>query len=271
MKSNEQIKKDIFTYGGWSLIVVLAIIIPGLIFESGYSLNGLKISKPGKIIIQNFPEDGEIYLNGKKTGYITEESLSDTVVIEKVKADEHEIIVSKQGYYPWTEKFTLKSNQTLTLKVFNVLQNQSGEIVGSNDPDYYKIISSIRENSLPTSNNPKISQDGKVSVYSEGANIKAKWLRKGEKPIKAFCSNEGCLDEITITNITSGIKNVEFLNNRNDVIVFSSGNSINVIELDKNGIQNFQPAFAGTDPKFFKDKDGTFYIEDNNTIYHIGI
>ena len=87
-------------------------------------------------------------------------------------------------------------------------------------------------------------------------------------PPPLFCV-EKCSTNITAFQSDITIKNLAFLNNRNDAVIISLGNSVYALELDRREVQNFEPIYIGVDPRFYKSQDNTIYILDGSELRHI--
>ena len=67
------------------------------------------------------------------------------------------------------------------------------------------------------------------------------------------------------------IRNVDFYKDRSDSVLFSMNGSIYVIEIDKQGTQNFIPVFAGKSPAFVKYDVNSIYVLDGDTLMQVAI
>lgn len=249
------------------------MIVAIILLSGGYAtLNGLgyyispklKLERNGflKILIEN--PSAKIFIDGKKVatasgGSVTFRHLSETT---------HSIIVSKDGYWPWTKTVKIAAGQTVTYHPFLIEQTEGGEIVTGADPEYEKLLSLIREAKPPSKFDALFSTDKKIKVWTEDNRVYAEWQGQPIEILEFFCAPE-CMSRITVAALGAPVSNVAFLKNRDDVLVFGDGLGLYAIELDKRGLQNFMPIYRGQSVKFFQAADGSFYLTDNGNLIHI--
>jgi len=178
------------------------------------------------------------------------ESREDNEVVKiGMRPGEHEILVNSKGAWPWSKTITVGYKETKTLMPFNVPLGVSGQIVTSKDPDYASLLKRVKTSNLPTSENPKVSTDGKISVFVSGNSI----IALGEGLCSAETLKAAC-PPVTVFEGTETVSGLDFYKERNDVLVFSVGKGIFVIEIKGQGTQNFQPLYQGGNPRFFIDR-----------------
>jgi len=251
------------------IIVVVVMILLGLLVGCNAKqctfLNALKGNPKGALHIGSLLSGTKIFIdNEKKT--ITEASEL-PIIFKDLKAETHEILVGKDGYWPWIKKINLAPGTTTTVLPFMVQQNPIGQVIRTVDPEYKTYVTLINQDKLPTSGTKKLSKDNKVSLFVENGAIKAEWV--GEETIPYFFCNGECSDVQTVITPQSSINSLDFYGDRNDVLIFSDQSGIYAIELDKRGTQNFQPVYSGKDIKFLKTQDGSFYLLDAGKLVHI--
>lgn len=241
------IKKSYIFWGSFVSIILVLIIL----YSTGFRITSkFKIGRVGTVSITAPLVDTSIFIDESKK--IVTSKDAETVIV-KLAPKKHTVIVSRDSYYPWKKDFEVRSGEKIKLEPIFVSQNASGNIVGKLDPEYYSIVNSIRNNKMPTLEKPKTSKDGSVSVWVIDGTIFAK---KGDV-------------EMEVTDIATGVKNIEFYKDRNDFILFSTANAVYVIEIDKNGGQNFMPIYKGQDPFFVQTDPNFIYIIDTNTLMQV--
>lgn len=224
-----------------------------LIHAFGFRIvEGFKIKKVGSLEIVAPLSYTNIFIDESKK--ISTKKENETVS-EKLSPEKHSVIVSRDTYFPWKKDFTIISNQTTKLNPIFISQNPSGNIITSKDPEYYKIKYSIDTNYLPTKTNPVKSPDESILAWVENNEIFAK---KGE-------------NVFSVAKFDGKISNLEFYKNRNDALVFSSGIGVFVVEIEKEGGQNFMPVYKGQTPTFKGGNQNFIYIYDFGTLMEVVI
>ena len=67
------------------------------------------------------------------------------------------------------------------------------------------------------------------------------------------------------------IRNVDFYKDRSDAVIFSTADTVYVIEINIEGIQNFMPIYKGKNPYFIKNDSNSIYVEDGNSLLQVAI
>ncbi|KND51119.1 MAG: hypothetical protein AB198_01720 [Parcubacteria bacterium C7867-003] len=233
------------------VVLVIVLILSGFIF--GYRIvNGFKIAKVGQLTLEIPLPDTLIFIDESKKILTTKEN---EIVKVSLSPKKHSVIVSTDNHYPWKKDFVVESNGVVKLSPIFVSQNPSGSIVTKNDPEYYKIVSAINKNTPPTNRNPKKSKDESAELWLEDNTVMVKIGDKIFDVVKPL----------------EDIKNLEFYKDGNEAVVFSAGNGVYVIEIDKNGPQNFMPIYKGQNPIFTKDNPNYVYIIDSGILMQVVI
>jgi len=92
-----------------TFIIVFCAVAPILIlFTAGYRYNFKKneLQKTGSLVLKSAPFWANIEINGKKISQRTPLRLNNVI------PDEYDLRVTKDGYYPWQKKLTVKSQET---------------------------------------------------------------------------------------------------------------------------------------------------------------
>ena len=222
-----------------SHIVIATFLIIILVWLFASTLHG---GKTGTLSITLPIIQTEVDIDGKQK--ITTSSDNQKVEVT-LPPGNHSVTLSHIGYVDWKKDFSILSSGNLTLSPIFITQNASGLIITKSDPDYLKIRNQITSDTLPTKDSPRVSEDKTATAWVEGETIFAK---VGEKIY-------------TVTQSATEIKNLYFYEDRTDNLIFSTGNAIYLIEVDKTGGQNFIPIYKGTNPYFIKgDLPNSNYI-----------
>lgn len=250
MNDNVKTIKKPYIYSGILLAVVLIFIV---LYSLGFRFtSGFKVGKVGTVSVTAPLVNTAIYID--RTKKIVTFSDNETIEVN-LTPKKHTIIISKESYYPWKKDVEVSSGEKKILEPLFVSQNPSGNLIGTKDPEFISITNSIKNNIAPTEENPKKSSDGTVSV----------WVNDG-----TIFSKVG--EEVTeVTNIITPVKNVDFYKNRNDAIIFSTTIGVYVIELSKEGGQNFMPIYKGQNPYFIATDPSYIFVQDTAALMQVAI
>ncbi len=242
-------------------LLVVVIGTPLLVaYTMGFRIDkSLTISRGSAITLQNLESNLQIYLDGrpaKTTASSTEERL------RFLPAGEHEVLVAKEGHWPWMKKVSLQGGQLASLAPFSVPVSLPVDDFFPAHPMYPTVSERFKSIQPPNEESPRISISDKVSLYVSGTDIYA-MLRDTENPPAAFCKPE-CVTRLKVFSGRSPITQADFFKGRDDVILFAMDDGIYAIELDTEDRQNFQPIFKGTHPNFIVNSATSLYIQDDN-------
>lgn len=249
--------KDIFLRNKILIIwITLLILILGTVttmYAMGYRLKrNLTVGKVGELqLIVELP-DTDVYINQSKKITTREENELLSLLFSPKK---HSVIVSHDGYFPWKKDFIVPSDGEIKLSPFFVAQNPSGQIITTNDPEYWSIRSKIIRDIPPSEETPLLSPDGLVEI----------WVTDNMITARMGSTTKEIIQPDTV------IRNVSFYKNRNDVLVFSTSNGVYAIEVDNNGGQNFMPIYKGQKPSFIKSDSNFIYVLDMDTLMQVVI
>lgn len=257
-------KMDIKNKKKWALIA-LAVVVLVFIGINAKSIGQKFGIVGGGTISLTVPLSGStVYMDGKRL-QVTDAN-NKTLSIKNVgTAKPHEILVSKQGYWPWSKAVSVADGKTLDLRAFNGLAGQKVEELKPASPDYAKAVAALQKIPAPTKEKMMISKSTLVGLWTEDRHVYARWLPSGT-PEDFFCLNDACNHGANVFRGTGPITSVAFYRNRDDVVLFSTGGSIYAIEIDENGTQNFQPVYEGTNTVFVTADENTLYIKDSGKI-----
>lgn len=238
--------KQYYVYG----IFLIIILVGFFLYKSNFRFtDNFWIAKVGTLNINLTEKDATIIID-KKTKVNAEKN----VETFSLSPQTHDIIISKEGYFPWTKKIKIKSNDTVSLTPFFISQNASGQIITVNDPEYWKIKDKIEKYVLPDSKNPLQTPNGDII-----------WVENNAILMKSSGQIHTVIEPDTV------IKNISLYKNRGDVIIFSTYNAIYAIETSTEGTQNFMPIYKGTEPRFILGEGNSLYVLDKDLLMQVVI
>ncbi len=242
-------------------ILWIGVIIALAFFA--YSFFGSK----GKISLASPLDETVVYLDNVKYRTLDAgETLNMTV-----DAGTHNILVSKEGYFPWIKEISVLEEETLYLSPFMLRVNPIGELITEADPEHDKIESLVRSSGLPIRESRRKSSEAHIEIWATGNAIYASWAGKIEDAPSYFCTATPCDPTLEVFQGAEAIDNLDFYKEREDVIIFSAGTGIFAIETDPRGTKNFQPIYTGTRPRFHKQSTDTLYVLDGEDLSQITI
>ncbi len=252
---------------------IVALVIVVLIF---LGINAKSIGQrfgvtPGGDISLTAPVPGStVYMDAKQLQVTT--ANDQTLQIKGVSTQTaHSIIVSKQGFWPWSKSIKVKTGTTIALKAFNGPSGQNVTDIPSSSSEYVAALAALKKAGAPSKSKMIVSPNSNVGIWMEGNDIYAGWLLKGT-PDDFFCLDDHlCRREEMVFRGTAPITVISFYKNRNDVVFFSSGGSIFAIEIDQKGTQNFQPVYEGADTIFAPAGDNFLYVKDSGKIMKLSL
>lgn len=242
---NNKIYKYLGSILGIAVLALIVLFILGYRFTEDFSLakNGyLSISIP-------LPETTVIINETKKIITTKENEIIEVSLPQKA----HSVIIAHENFYPWIKEVKVSNGTTTKVSPIFVFQNASGSIITKNDPEYWKIISDINKNVLPNINSQKVSGDESIKIWVENNTIMAK-------------SDE---EIVEVVKPEDPIRNLDFYKKRNDSLIFSAGNGVFVIEIDKAGTQNFMPVYKGERPSFTIGDENYIFIQDSQNLMQV--
>jgi hypothetical protein len=239
-------------YLQWGIPLFILVVIV-VAYSQGYRIkNNLLIGKMGTITMNLPLIQTSVFVDENKKTETTKDNENVKLLLSPRT---HNIIVSHTGYYPWTKKVAVPSNGTVVLSPIFVTINASGEIITQKDPEYWKIRSEIINSKLPAKNSPLLSADKSSTLWMDD---------------NAIIVNIASTTHVVIQPDTV-INNVSFYKNRSDVVIFSTGNGIYVIEVEKENTQNFMPIYKGASPYFMPGNEGFIYVLDGDNLMQVVI
>ena len=247
MKDNAKKSKGLYiSIGIIFLIIILVIIGHG----TGYRFkNNFTIGKVGYLTIKIPLINTSVFADSQKI--LTEKD--NQIIKIKLSPTSHRIIVSHAGYFPWTKEINMPSGGEVRLSPIFITTNTTGEIITNKDPEYWSLRNKILSDISPTKDSPKISEDKSTTIWLED---------------NAIIATVGSTTTTVIQPDTL-IKNITFFGDRSDAVIFLMFNTIYVIEINKEGTQNFMPIYKGRDPYFIPASTGSIYVLDDENLMQV--
>ncbi len=194
---------------------IIIIILLGIffIFNNNNQKGLLKITLPSE-------EDSVVvFVDNEEQKNVTDNTL-------RIKKGDHNIIIVKNNYWPWSKDVTIIKQEELEVSPYFIPQNVSGVMIGKEDPEYNEIMRMFRED-------------------------------LGHPEILQTISNETFKNQVT---------KIEYYKDKENVILFSNSSGIFALEMTENGMENLQPLYKGENPTFVKNDDNSIYVLDGGNL-----
>ncbi|MDO8510263.1 MAG: hypothetical protein Q7S15_01425 [bacterium] len=142
-------------------------------------------------------------------------------------------------------------------------------VITEADPERGRINSLVVNAGLPSQTSKKKSADGTISIWAEGESIFAEWNGSDTSMPKIFCIEGACQKLLTVIELKSLVRDLDFFKDRGDVVIFAAENGIFALELDKTKVQNLHPIYKGNEPIFYKNTDHAIFVKDGEALGRI--
>lgn len=207
----------------------------------------------------------EIFVDDKRE--ITTKEDNETLAL-KLAPGEHALIVSREGHWPWFKNINVVADTELAFTSFSVPQDSNPAVMPADHDDFKRITTTIKAITPPSRTAPTRSTDGNLALWINPDNngVYAEWHGAEEDLPAIFCENGLCDSILHFFTATTRVRNVTFLNNRTDVALVATGNSIYVVEMSRWPLKNFQPLYVGDNPQFTIRDESSIYIYDNDKL-----
>lgn len=206
----------------------LIVVIVAIVLVAGYGL--FTTTNTGTLVIDSPVYGAQVFVDEHPAGTLHEPP--DSLHLSEAPG-KHNIIVSKEGYWPWSESVEVKKHETVELHPFIVPQNIGLESMSrtvfsteSKDSDYARALVLFKEQTISDEIRPLV----------EATRIQ-------------------------------GVTYADYAPGRTDVILLATKDGIYAVGVEKSDHPNFQPVYKSRNPSFAKAKDGTLYIKDDDTIF----
>ena len=269
----------------WGVCLLVAVVVFAL-YKLGFRFTSrFEPVRAGSIELVSNEEGVQIFFDNREKQIPLESGM---YRIQRVSPGFHSVMISKEGFWPWTKTVNVTADARRSLFAFIF---KSGGLatksVAASTTEYSEASRNIRQDSLPKvkswskafnaedsfsiwldQNVPdrKLSHDKSTVLFTENNTVYIGWISETEPIPHYFCEENPCKLKMPVMVSEETIKSVGFYKERRDVIIFAAGTSLYAIEVDREGTQNFQPLYKGTDPYFYQSPDGKFYIKDGNSL-----
>lgn len=251
MNMKEEIKQHKTKLIGIGAVVVATIAVLGFIDSQSASIS-----------LVSPHENTRVFIN-QRAQTISSVPGEETEI--EIGSGSHSILIAAPDHWPWKKDITLSGGEVRTIRPFVLPQQPRGTVIEPEAEEYDKINQRFEDIPTPSKSTRRYSHDESVAVWiSNNNSIKAMWDSEKD-PIRAFCNDGECTEEITVYEANGSIRALSFYKNRNDVVIFAAQDGIFALELDSEGTQNFQPVYEGSSPVFVKaPKQHSIYVKDGD-------
>ncbi|MEK7575336.1 MAG: hypothetical protein AAB511_03875 [Patescibacteria group bacterium] len=269
----------------WGVCILVGVITL-ILYKFGFRVdNQLTPVRVSAIELSSNESDFQIFLNNREKNVAQVEGV---YILKNITPGLHSIVISKEGFWPWTKTVAVNENNVRSLYAFMFpMEGITTEALPSNSTEYTSALNLINSSRLPLTkagsvellpsesvkvwidtNVPdrRISHNKNTALYIQDNTIYVAWISETEPPPHYFCEENPCKLIIPVIVASGEIKSVDFYKDRDDVIIFTAGGVIYGIEADHEGTQNFQPLFKGANPHFYKKESDILYIQDGKSI-----
>lgn len=263
---NKQKIKETVSRRIWTIAAIAVLLVIGVCYINRYrvTLSPFAIIRTSSITITSPIAGADIFLDDEKIGTTGEQGTQFT--IKNLYPGQYAVIISKKDFWPWAKPIAIANNTAAHLSPFIAPQQSNLLPILWNDPEFESISARLYQEKFLPSTITTTSVDGAAKLYVENNSIFVRWENTSSSRPESYCNSTECSATTTVIQSIEAIRSADFYGKRNDVIVFSTDKGIYALEVDKRGIQNFQPLFTGASPIFFanNDKQLLFVLSDNN-------
>jgi hypothetical protein len=170
---------------------------------------------------------------------------------------EHRVIIARSGYFPWSQKITIKPETRTAIEPFFVTENATGEIITAKDPQYWELRSKVKNSPLPTKDNPRTQNN--IQIWAEQNTL---MMKTADGPVQ------------TIHIFKTHILSLDFYKDRDDVAMVATENGIFDLELIEDAQYkgaNIFPVYKGNEPVFLKTDPHFIYVLDGENLMQVVI
>lgn len=230
--------------------ISLAVLCYGLLSQFGFVVSGFSIVRGATISITNSLPNSSIYVDKRRISSIHK---SGVAKIDGLTPKKHSIIVSRADVWPWIitttpskgERITFHPTQvTRTPKVVELNKEKDAERIQTAS----HLINNYRE---PTRSTPLIKNDKKIWV--EGVTIYEQYKDTQKKVFTA----------------KTPIRSINWYNDTDTAIIISAQDTVAVIDIQGDSVENFFPLYKGTSPKATPSPDTKrlLFIQDGDKFF----
>lgn len=239
------------------------LILVGILAAAGVLGNPLTIGKErGAVVLRDITEEERVFVDNilQKTQKTTDGRLV------YVTPGNRDILIAKEGYWPWLKQTTVDDGQAVQLAPFFFRESPLTQEIQGDDPEYDALYTLTRKALLPVAPRALVSKDNTVTVWKEGSALKARWIGEGDMP--PFFCYVTCSDTIEFSRMTLPLSEIHFLNERNDAVLVVIGQNVYALELDRRPVQNFQKIYSGeSEPSVGITDTGEIYLSEGGKLF----
>lgn len=248
--------------------IVSIVVIIG--FALGYRIQpNIRIAKDG-ILEMTLPLKGTVvYSDDKK---LTTTSADNQTVIIPLSVKTHDIIIGREGYFPWMAQATIQPETKTILHPIFVTQNTTGQIITQKDPQYWKLRTDITNTKLPTEEKPK--ELNGVLLWIKDNTIYIEERRKDDGELRGEPTTVETRIVKKIITPKDTVRSLDFYKDRTDVIIFASDVGVYAMDAVENAsdkVVNFFPLYKGIKPIFQKTEHSFLYVLDGENLMMVVI
>ena len=289
---SSKVRKGYFVF----FILLFLVLIPVVIFYSlGYNISldkKFSFFKTGGISIYPSEPGVIVSLNGKEEGRTS--IFEHSVLIKSLSPGQYNVSVTKDGYRQWdktitvleekvSEGFPLLLPQNLTPILLSGTSTASSTELTNSYNEAIALFTPptpVKKIKIPSTETATVTPESlgitnhKVLLYKDDGVIKVRWLGKMEEIPYFFCflvSEGNTCNASFIAYKAKDLRDISFFPGRNDVVIFSAGNAVSVVELDRRAPEFFMALYKGKMPDFRIGKDDVLYIKDDGLLYKIDL
>ena len=159
--------------------------------------------------------------------------------------------------------------ENLNLYPFTVPVDQIPEEIKKDSSLWSEVHGEIIERNPPNEENKRLSEDKNTAIWISNNIIFAEWIGPKENTPSFLCKDGSCDSRIIVLSSLTNIRDVDFYKDWKNALVFSDETGVFVIEMEKEGTQNFQPVIRTGNPGFLKDGNERIFVESEDKLLHL--
>lgn len=242
----------------WIAAGIVAVLILLFFLQSDSNSSVISITPPGGT--------AAVYIDRETVSPITSTSTPTTY---KVSPGSHQVLVARDGYWPWGQQIDVAEGETVNVNPF--LIEESGSRVLETPSAVTNALQEARNSSVPTTDAPELSPSGDIRVFIDSeTNIIAQWTGSTSTAPSYFDCHEGTCGVSVFNQLP--VRQIAFYPDRDDVIFFATDTGVYAIEIDPRGEnQNFQPVEESIQSPVFTIANQQIFILSGERITVSGI
>jgi hypothetical protein len=251
------------------LVALICVVLFGFIFllKTGWKPNVHTTIGGGSVSI-TIPEAGtKLYVDNIEEHQIGKQN--ETYTVSGLADREYTFAVSKSGFWPWVKTVHPKKGESLSLHPFTVPVDQMPEEIKKDNPLWSTIHEKILERNSPSETNKRLSEDKNTAIWIDNNIIFAEWVGPKENTPSFLCKDGNCDSRLIVLSSQTNIRDVDFYKDWKNALVFSDETGVFVIEMEKEGTQNFQPIIRTGNPGFLIDGNTGIFVESEGKLFHL--